>query len=215
MAGDVVIVGQVGLLFVNNALKQPGGNNVALLLTDLQKLAVRLNGMVFLGAVGPIDGGHVLPGGHLAVFLGGGLAAQLLDAFGKGLGMAHFINGDELHVGGKFAVIHVVQAVVLVHVLVDGEKLHGPGLVEHFNDFFFPAFPAFCHDLLLGGYGAGCLILYNGTPESDRTRRRTTPPGGAVHEAAHAFLHTLVGAKTQAVRRASSSPRSAAASTAR
>jgi hypothetical protein len=80
------------------------------------------------------DGFDLLALFNLGGCFGDRFAAQLLDALGKHLGMAHFIDGDQFDILGQFAVIHVVQIVVLVHVLGDGMQLHPPGFVQYFDN---------------------------------------------------------------------------------
>lgn len=50
---------------------------------------------------------------------------------------------------GEFAIVQVIQIVVLVHVLMHGIQFHAPSLVQHFNNlghaFFFGGF--LCHSL--------------------------------------------------------------------
>jgi hypothetical protein len=89
--------------------------------------------------------------GDCAGQFSGGLPAQLLDTFGESFGMSHLVDGDELHLARQLTVVHVVQAVVVVHVLMDRLQLHGPCLVQHFDDLC-PPFLFRCHD--------GCSFLF-------------------------------------------------------
>ncbi len=54
--------------------------------------------------------------------------------------MAHLIDRYELYLRGHISVVHVVQVVMLVHVLGNGLQLHAARLVQDFNHLFLSLF---------------------------------------------------------------------------
>ena len=58
-----------------------------------------------------------------------GVPFQEKNPLGQGLGVLHFLNADFLHDLGQFAVILILQFVVLGHVLGYGRQLPGTGLI--------------------------------------------------------------------------------------
>lgn len=142
MVVNIVEVVKVFLFFVDDGLEEFEADAVSVFAADVEEQVVVENGVVFEVAVEGEDGFDGLLAFDLGGFFGGRLAAQLFDAFGELLGVSHFVDGDELDIGGQFAVVSVVQIIVLVHILVDCVQLHGAGLVEDFDDFLPSGF--FC-----------------------------------------------------------------------
>jgi hypothetical protein len=134
--GDIVKVALVGLLFHGDVLEQPGADAVSVLSTDLNQLVVDINGVQFHIGVKKVDVPDLLSLAQngAPVAFRDGFPLQVLDAFGKGFGVAHLVNGDELHVGGQRAVIQIIQGIMLAHILGDGVQFHGTGLVQGRND---------------------------------------------------------------------------------
>jgi hypothetical protein len=61
----------------------------------------------------------------------------------------HLVNRDQLYLARKVALIHIIQVVMLIHVLADSVKLHGTGLVEDFDNILFGLLSfLFIHDFL-------------------------------------------------------------------
>ena len=119
MIADVIEIIQVNLLFADDRFKQFGGQDIAVVHTDFAKLVVHEDGVVFTVAVAAVNRFDFLPLDHLPGNFGSRLAAEFFDALGEHFAVAHFIDGDEFHIRGQFAIVHVVQVVMLVHVLMN------------------------------------------------------------------------------------------------
>ena len=149
MFGHVAEIIVVDLFFIQDAFEQAGAHAVAVGATDFQQLVVGLDGVVFHLHVEGKYVHNLLPFRDLGRQLAVRLPAQFLDALGKLFGMAHFVDGDQFDLAGEFAIVQVIQIVVLVHVLMHGIQFHAPSLVQHFNNlghaFFFGGF--LCHSL--------------------------------------------------------------------
>ncbi len=140
MGVDVVEVIVMDLFFGDDVFEKLYADAVSVVATGQEELVVDIHRVILQIGIEHEDGFHRLASHHLSVVGGDRLSAHFLHALGEHFRMPHFIDGDEFDLGGQFAVVHVVQVVVLVHVLVDGQQFHGAGVVQHFDDFFIPFF---------------------------------------------------------------------------
>ena len=141
MFGNIVEVIEVDLFLVDDGFEEFRADAVAVVAADRQELVVLVDCVVFqLGVKGENDF-HFLTLDRFLRRFGGRFPVQFLDPFGEHLGMAHFVDGDQLHLQGQVAVIGIVQVVMLGSYTGEWPAVPSSGPCSTSRSPSFSAFP--------------------------------------------------------------------------